>query len=79
MAALRAGCKTIEHGTYLDAEYVQMKQEENAVLIATRTFIVAGLQVRELWSPEFYAKLEGAAATHQAAYKLAVTGRVKLA
>ena len=79
MAALRAGCKTIEHGTYLDMECVRLMREKDAMLIATRTFFEAGLQVRELWSPVSYAKLEAAAATHKAAYKMAVANGVKIA
>ncbi|CAF9919875.1 hypothetical protein IMSHALPRED_004746 [Imshaugia aleurites] len=42
-------------------------------------FFEAGLQVRELWSPTSYAKLEAAAATHEAAYKTAVANGVKIA
>lgn len=79
MAALRAGCKTIEHGTYLDEECVRLMREKGAMLIATRTFFEAGLKVPELWSPESYAKLEGAAATHKAAYEMAVRAGVKIA
>ena len=79
MAALRAGCKTIEHGTYLDIECIHLMREKDATLIATRTFFEAGLQVRELWSPTSYAKLEAAAATHKAAYKMAVANGVKIA
>ncbi|MCJ1451361.1 hypothetical protein MMC28_001697 [Mycoblastus sanguinarius] len=79
MAALRAGCKTIEHGTYLDEEAMQLMKEKDAMLIATRTFFEAGLKVRELWSAESYAKLEGAASTHANAYKMAVKSGVKIA
>ena len=79
MAALRAGCKTIEHGTYLDSECIDLMREKGATLIATRTFFEAGLQVRELWSPISWAKLQAAAATHKAAYKMAVANKVKIA
>ena len=43
MAALRAGCKTIEHGTYLDEECIELMKKQDAMLIATRTFFEAGL------------------------------------
>lgn len=79
IAALRAGCKTIEHGTYMDEECVRLMREKGAMLIATRTFFEAGLKVRELWSPESYAKLERAAATHKEAYTMAVRSGVKIA
>lgn len=36
MAALRAGAKTIEHGTYLDAEACDVMKEVGAVLVTTR-------------------------------------------
>lgn len=42
MAALRAGCRTIEHGTYLDARAADLMAETGAVLVPTRT-IIAGL------------------------------------
>ena len=79
LAALRAGCKTIEHGTYMDEECMHLMREKGAMLIATRTFFEAGLKVRELWSPESYAKLEGAAATHKEAYAMAVRSGISIA
>ena len=79
MAALKAGVGTIEHGTYLDEECLDLMKEKNAILIATRNFFEGGLQVPELWNPESYAKLEYAAGTHKAAYKLAVKSGVRIA
>ncbi|KAK5193198.1 hypothetical protein LTR99_006748 [Exophiala xenobiotica] len=37
MAALRAGVRTIEHGTYLDLECVTLMKEKDAILVPTRT------------------------------------------
>src|SRR5437773_2423353 len=37
MAALRAGCGTIEHGSYLDEESVDLLIEKKAILVPTRT------------------------------------------
>ena len=79
IAALKAGCKTIEHGTYMDDECIRLMQEKGAMLIATRNFFEAGLKVRELWTPESYAKLEEAAATHKKAYAMAVRNGIKIA
>ena len=79
MAALRAGCRTIEHGTYLYVESISLMRERGAILIATRAFMEAGLQLRELSNPEPYAKLEAVAATYANAYKMAVRAGVKLA
>jgi imidazolonepropionase-like amidohydrolase len=36
MAAVRAGVKTIEHGTYLDAESARAMADSGAILVATR-------------------------------------------
>jgi imidazolonepropionase-like amidohydrolase len=39
MAALRAGVRTIEHGTYLDDECCDAMRETGAILVPTRTII----------------------------------------
>ena len=39
MAALRAGVRTIEHGTYLDDECCDAMRESAAILVPTRTII----------------------------------------
>ncbi len=52
MAALRAGCKTIEHGSYLDEEAIKLMIECDAMLKATCTIIEGGLNLRDLWSLE---------------------------
>lgn len=79
MAALRAGCKTIEHGSYLDEEAIDAMIESGAMLIATRTIIEGGLKLRDTWSPESYEKLQKMAAQHKKAYKMAVAAGVKIA
>lgn len=43
-AALRAGVKSIEHGTYLDAETTRLFKENDAVLVPT---VLAGMTVTE--------------------------------
>lgn len=40
VAALRAGVKTIEHGSYLDQEAAELMREKGAMLIPTRTIVV---------------------------------------
>ena len=44
MAALRAGCHTIEHGSYLDEQCVAVMKEQGAILVATR-WIVEQLKI----------------------------------
>src|SRR3984957_19318044 len=39
MAALRAGVRTIEHGTYLDDECCDAMRESDAILVPTRTIV----------------------------------------
>ena len=79
MAALQAGCRTIEHGSYLDSEANEAMLESNAMLIATRTIIEGGLKLPDLWSPESYRKLQKGAEQHKKAYKMAVAAGVKIA
>lgn len=79
MAALRAGATTIEHGTYLDEEALALLKEKGATLVMTRNFFAGGLQVRELWGKESWAKLNYAAATHKKAYEMAVKAGAKIA
>ena len=50
MAALRAGVKTIEHGTYLDEEAAELMKEKDAILVATR-FVVEELMGLEAELP----------------------------
>jgi imidazolonepropionase-like amidohydrolase len=79
MAALRAGCHTIEHGTYMDEECVELMKENGAIYVATRTIVKLGVDHPELMSPESYKKMLETAKHHRAAYRLAVKSGVKIA
>lgn len=46
MAALRAGVRTIEHGSYLDDEAAQAMRESGATLVPTRFVVEEGLRMR---------------------------------
>ncbi|RMY08416.1 hypothetical protein D0868_04819 [Hortaea werneckii] len=73
MAALHAGVKTIEHGSYLDAEAAQLMKEKDAVLVATRLIVENGLTLGEaLLSPAGYAKLLAVAENQWRAMQLAI-------
>lgn len=48
MAAIKAGCKTLEHGTYLDEEAVDLMVEKDVMLIATRLIVTEGVKHKEL-------------------------------
>ena len=81
MAALEAGIKTIEHGTFLDEEAADAMVEAGAVLVPTR-FIV-DLLVREgdaHGMPEYAKKkIQMTAEAHAGALALAVDKGVKVA
>lgn len=79
MAALRAGCSTIEHGSFLDDESIELMREKGAILVATRTILEGGLQLKDSWTPAAYAKLVPMAKQHKEAYKKAVKAGVKIA
>ncbi|RVX73751.1 hypothetical protein B0A52_02641 [Exophiala mesophila] len=79
LAALRAGCHTIEHGTYMDQECVDMIKAKGAVYVPTRTIVKVGVDHPELMSPESYKKMLETAKHHKAAYRLAVKSNVKIA
>ncbi|KAF2094868.1 amidohydrolase 1, partial [Rhizodiscina lignyota] len=79
MAALRAGCKTLEHGTFLDEETIKLAKEKDIVYVATRTVVVEGVKHPELMSPESYEKMKLTAKYHEAAVKLAIKHGVKMA
>ena len=72
LAAIRAGCKTLEHGTYLDEECIEEMKKHDVMLVATRTIVKEGVNHPELMSPESYKKMLETAKHHLQAYKLAV-------
>jgi imidazolonepropionase-like amidohydrolase len=70
MAALNAGVRTIEHGTYLDEEAAAAMRETGAILVPTRTIVTDILDSKA--APAFaMAKLEALADQHAAALALA--------
>lgn len=79
MAAIKAGCKTLEHGTYLDEEAVEFMLEKDVMLVATRLIVTEGVKHKELLSPESYKKMLETAKHHKQAYGLAIKKGVKCA
>ena len=81
MAALRAGVKTIEHGTYLDEEAAELMKEKDAILVPTR-WIVEQLNAsgREMKMPEYaYRKIIALIDQHRTAMKIAIQAGVRIA
>jgi imidazolonepropionase-like amidohydrolase len=64
MAALRAGVRTIEHGTYLDDECCDAMRETGAILVPTRTIIEDILANKEAVPDYAVSKLVVIAETH---------------
>jgi len=79
MAALRAGVKSIEHGSYLDEEAAELMKEKEAILVPTR-FIVEELLKMEAHVPAYaFRKITGLADTHAQAMKIAIATGVRIA
>lgn len=80
MAAVRAGFKTIEHGTYIDDEVLAVMKEKDVMLVATITPIQSILDNEDSYPPEMYKKVVNLAKTHKAMYKKIIkSGDVRIA
>jgi imidazolonepropionase-like amidohydrolase len=79
MAALRAGVRTIEHGTYLDDECCDAMRETGAILVPTRTIIEDILANKAVVPGYAVAKLEAMADTHAQAVARAYSRGVTIA
>lgn len=81
VAALKAGCKTIEHGTYLDEESVDLMIEHDAVLVPTRYIVERLVEFgRDHGLPDYaFRKITALADQHKAALQLAVAKKVPIA
>ncbi len=80
-AALEAGCRTIEHGSYLDEETAEEMIRRKALLVPTR-FIIERLvaHAQEAGVPEYAKeKVEALHEQHEKALRLAVRKGVTLA
>lgn len=64
LAALRAGVRTIEHGSYLDDECCDAMRESGAILVPTRSIIEDILANKAIVPAYAVAKLEALADTH---------------
>jgi imidazolonepropionase-like amidohydrolase len=78
-AALGAGVRTIEHGTYLDDECCDAMRESGAILVPTRTIIEDMLANKAAVPPYAMAKLEAIADIHAEAVMRAYSRGVTIA
>ena len=79
MAALRAGCHTIEHGSYLDEEAADLMVETGAMLVPTRFVVEALLGQVDILPRYAYEKGQMVAGVHEQAMKIAIAKGVKIA
>jgi imidazolonepropionase-like amidohydrolase len=79
MAALEAGVRTIEHGTYLDEECCAAMRETGAILVPTRTIIEDMLRHLDTVPSYAAAKLVAIAQVHAEAVALAISAGVTIA
>lgn len=81
LAALRAGCRTIEHGTYLDEEAADLFLETKAILVPTR-FIIDRLakSAKAMGAPDYILrKIVPVVGRHEEALRLAVRKGLRIA
>ncbi|KAL9616787.1 MAG: hypothetical protein Q9160_008384 [Pyrenula sp. 1 TL-2023] len=79
LACVKAGVRTIEHGSYLDDGVIAEMKAHDVILVPTQTVFVSGLKMADFWEPESYAKLKAMAEAHEKSYGLAVKRGVKIA
>jgi imidazolonepropionase-like amidohydrolase len=79
VAALRAGARTIEHGTYLDREAIDLMLERDAILVPTRFVIEGFLTMRDQLPVHAFDKLARIADRHAEAVTLAIEAGITIA
>ncbi|RJO70055.1 amidohydrolase family protein [Nocardia panacis] len=79
LAALEAGCRTIEHGTEIDADIAAAMRESGAILVPTRTVYEGFLARKDMLPPAAVRKLEEVADRHRAALVTAHEAGVRIA
>ena len=79
MAALRAGVRTIEHGSYLDEEAAAAMVESGAILVPTRFIVEQGLKAKDRLPDYAYAKMLMVAERHFEAINIAHEAGVRIA
>jgi imidazolonepropionase-like amidohydrolase len=79
MAAVQAGVRTIEHGTYLDEECCDAMREAGVILVPTRTIVEEMLAAADRLPEYARAKLAAVADVHAKAVALAAERGVTIA
>ena len=79
LSALRAGCKTLEHGSWLSQEAIQMMLKQDTLLVATRSILEWGKAHPGFWPPQSYTKLMEIERANLVSYKKAIRAGVRIA
>ncbi|CAI0649292.1 unnamed protein product [Colletotrichum noveboracense] len=79
IAAVKAGVRTIEYGSYIEEEVAQLMVKHGVTLVATAYITHAGLKKLDRMPPETAAKLKHIAGIAHKAYCTAVSLGVKIA
>ncbi|RVX67710.1 hypothetical protein B0A52_07833 [Exophiala mesophila] len=79
LAALNAGVRTIEHGTELDDECIELMLKKGAILVPTRSLHHVSLELGKWTSGPAFKKLQRAVPIHAQAYSKAIKAGVKIA
>ena len=79
MAALEAGVKTIEHGSYLDEEAAAAMVEADAILVPTRWVLTELLELEDVLPPHAFRKAQMVVDSHAQAMKIAAANGVRFA
>ncbi|CAK4034781.1 integral membrane [Lecanosticta acicola] len=72
LAALHAGVKTIEHGSFLTKEAIDLMLEKKAMLVATRFIQQNGVDHPENMPPDSYKKLLEVVDSNRKSYEMAL-------
>jgi imidazolonepropionase-like amidohydrolase len=79
MAAIEAGARTIEHGSYLDEEAAAAMREADAILVPTRTIIERQLAAAGKVPPHAFEKIRRLADRHLESIAIAQAAGVRIA
>lgn len=79
MAAVRAGCRTIEHGSYVDDEAAAAMREAGAILVWTRSIVARIMSGLDRVPPYAAAKMQATADGHLDAVRAARAAGVTVA
>jgi imidazolonepropionase-like amidohydrolase len=78
-AALRAGCRTLEHASFANDECIALMKEKDVLFVPTRTAINFALSNPQAWTPENYRKIVQLAEANLRTYTKTIRAGVRIA